>query len=236
MEFKTEKEISKEFRLSSPVHIKEYLYDGELTTWKGDFAEVLSPIRIKDSKGKNQKFICGSFPLIDKKVAVKLLEDTVTAYDNGWGVWPKASVEERLTYMNKFIEELKVYREDIIKILMWEIAKNLKDATTEFDRTIKYIEDTIVRLKELEREAFPKSVGGLIVENKPSALGVVFVMGPYNYPLNETFANIIPALLMGNTVLVKPPKRGGLVYNYVIKAIDKSFPKEVFNVIFGRGN
>ena len=35
-------------------------------------------------------------------------------------------------------------------------------------------------------------------------------MGPFNYPLNETFCMLIPALIMGNTVLFKLPKHGTL--------------------------
>lgn len=36
-------------------------------------------------------------------------------------------------------------------------------------------------------------------------------MGPYNYPLNETFTTLIPALIMGNTVVFKPAKLGVLL-------------------------
>ena len=36
-------------------------------------------------------------------------------------------------------------------------------------------------------------------------MGVALCMGPYNYPLNETFSTLFPALLMGNTVVFKPP-------------------------------
>ena len=37
-------------------------------------------------------------------------------------------------------------------------------------------------------------------------------MGPYNYPLNETFATLIPALIMGNTIVFKPPRYGVLLF------------------------
>ena len=38
------------------------------------------------------------------------------------------------------------------------------------------------------------------------------VHGPYNYPLNETFTTLIPALIMGNTVVFKPPRHGVLLF------------------------
>ena len=43
-------------------------------------------------------------------------------------------------------------------------------------------------------------------------------MGPYNYPLNETFCTLIPALLMGNTVVFKPPQYGTLLFEPLLEA------------------
>lgn len=60
-------------------------------------------------------------------------------------------------------------------------------------------------------------------------------MGPFNYPLNETFATLIPALIMGNTVIFKPPKHGVLLYEPLLKALRDSFPKGLVNTIYGKG-
>lgn len=61
-------------------------------------------------------------------------------------------------------------------------------------------------------------------------------MGPFNYPLNETFTTLIPALIMGNTMLFKPPKHGTLLHYPLLEAFRTSFPKGVVNTIYGRGN
>ncbi|MCY1407326.1 NADP-dependent glyceraldehyde-3-phosphate dehydrogenase [compost metagenome] len=60
-------------------------------------------------------------------------------------------------------------------------------------------------------------------------------MGPYNYPLNETFTTLIPALIMGNTVVFKPAKFGVLLIRPLLEAFRDSFPAGVINVIYGRG-
>ncbi len=60
-------------------------------------------------------------------------------------------------------------------------------------------------------------------------------MGPYNYPLNETFATLIPALCMGNAVLLKPPKFGVLLFAPLLEAFATAFPKGVINTVYGRG-
>ncbi|MNC07860.1 NADP-dependent glyceraldehyde-3-phosphate dehydrogenase [compost metagenome] len=66
-------------------------------------------------------------------------------------------------------------------------------------------------------------------------LGVTLCMGPYNYPLNETFTTLIPALIMGNTVVFKPAKFGVLLIRPLLEAFRDSFPAGVINIIYGSG-
>jgi glyceraldehyde-3-phosphate dehydrogenase (NADP+) len=60
-------------------------------------------------------------------------------------------------------------------------------------------------------------------------------MGPYNYPLNETFTTLIPALIMGNTVIFKPAKLGVLLLRPLIEAFWDAFPPGVVNTVYGEG-
>jgi glyceraldehyde-3-phosphate dehydrogenase (NADP+) len=59
-----------------------------------------------------------------------------------------------------------------------------------------------------------------------SPLGVVLCLGPYNYPLNETFTLLIPALIMGNPVIFKPAKHGVLLLSPLLEAFRVVFQKE----------
>jgi glyceraldehyde-3-phosphate dehydrogenase (NADP+) len=52
---------------------------------------------------------------------------------------------------------------------------------------------------------------------------------------NETFTTLIPALVMGNTVILKPPKHGALLYAPLLAAFCDVFPKGVINIIYGEG-
>ena len=61
-------------------------------------------------------------------------------------------------------------------------------------------------------------------------------MGPYNYPLNETFATLIPAMLVGNTIIFKPPQFGTLLFEPLLEAFRDSFPKGVINTIYAPGS
>jgi len=119
---------------------------------------------------------------------------------------------------------------------MWEIGKSLPDSQKEFDRTVEYIYDTIEDYKQLDRDAAKfKKHDGVYAHIRRGPLGVVLCLGPYNYPLNETFALLIPAIIMGNTTIFKPAKHGILLITPLLEAFQSSFPKGVVNIIFGRG-
>ena len=61
-------------------------------------------------------------------------------------------------------------------------------------------------------------------------------MGPYNYPLNETFATLIPALLMGNTVVFKPPQYGTLAVLAAARGVPRPRSRKgVINTIYAPG-
>jgi len=129
-----------------------------------------------------------------------------TRFDNGRGEWPTMTIGERIECMEKFIGKMIERKELIVNLLMYEIGKSIADSIKEFDRTVEYIYNTIDMLKELDRNSSRFRIEqGIIGQIRRSPLGVVLCMGPFNYPLNETYTMLIPALLMGNTILFKPP-------------------------------
>jgi glyceraldehyde-3-phosphate dehydrogenase (NADP+) len=119
---------------------------------------------------------------------------------------------------------------------MWEIGKSLKDSEKEFDRTVDYIVDTIDALKDMDRISSRFAIEeGVIAQIRRAPLGVVLCMGPFNYPLNETFTTLIPALIMGNTVVFKPAKLGVLLLRPLLECFRDSFPPGVVNTVYGEG-
>jgi glyceraldehyde-3-phosphate dehydrogenase (NADP+) len=119
---------------------------------------------------------------------------------------------------------------------MWEIGKALSEAQKEFDRTFEYIAATVEALKNLDNNSSRfQVVDDTIAQIRRAPLGVVLCMGPYNYPLNETFTTLIPALIMGNTVVLKPPKFGTLLFFPLLSAFQHAFPAGVVNTVYGRG-
>ncbi|AZL68527.1 NADP-dependent glyceraldehyde-3-phosphate dehydrogenase [Pseudomonas oryziphila] len=233
--FPTPDDIPAQWRLGEPLVQRDYLVAGELRHWDGPLATVHSPVWLKHSDGERQ-VILGSAPLLDADTALTALDAAVQAYDKGRGAWPTMRVAERIQHVETFLARMREQRTAVVKLLMWEIGKNLKDSEKEFDRTCDYIVDTINALKDLDRRSSRFELEqGTLGQIRRAPLGVALCMGPYNYPLNETFTTLIPALIMGNTVVFKPAKFGVLLIRPLLEAFRDSFPAGVINVIYGRG-
>lgn len=234
--FPSEEQIPIEFNILEPIEQREYLVDGVLKPWNGKCQDVFSPVYISENGELTQKRI-GSYPITDPADAMEVLYAAVKAYNHGRGEWPTMPVAERIACVERFTQKMIEKRDEVVKLLMWEIGKSLGDSRKEFDRTVQYIYDTIGALKDIDRTASTFQLEeGIIGQIRRSPLGVVLCMGPFNYPLNETFTTMIPALIMGNTILFKPPKHGTLLHYPLLEAFASCFPKGVINTVYGRGN
>ena len=228
------KSIPKEFQLNEIINHTEYLINGKINQWDGKQASVFSTLLCDVSEKEPQ--LIGKTPEMSGDFALKALEAAHNAFNYGQGEWPTMKVYERINCMENFVEKMLSKREEIVKLLMWEIGKNLNDSRKEFDRTVEYINDTIEEYKVIDRKgATFQNKSGVRALIRRGPLGVVLCLGPYNYPLNETFALLIPAIIMGNTTIFKPAKHGVLLIAPLLKAFQESFPPGVVNIVFGRG-
>jgi glyceraldehyde-3-phosphate dehydrogenase (NADP+) len=228
----TNSNIPADYKIEEVYHQETYLVNGELKQWNGNNAKVYSPIYTENSEGKLAPTFLGTIPDLSEKEALEALEAAVNAYDKGRGEWATLKIEERIACVANFAEMMLETRDEVVKLLMWEIGKPYAESCNEFDRTIEYIEDTILALKEMDLKASEvKEHSGILAQVRRAPLGVVLCLSPYNYPLNETFCLLIPALMM----VFKPAKHGILLLSPLLKAFQKCFPKGVVNIIYGSG-
>jgi glyceraldehyde-3-phosphate dehydrogenase (NADP+) len=232
--FPTRDEIPKDFA-QPETEQKTYLVNGGLLHWNGALQKIESPVCVREGDRVVRQVI-GSVPDCTETEALAALDAAVSAYDSGRGVWPTMPLEKRIGCVLDFSAKMKERRAEVTNLLMWEIGKSRKDSEKEFDRTIDYIEGTVSALKDLDRVSSRFEIqDGIIAQIRRAPLGVVLCMGPFNYPLNETFTTLIPALIMGNTVLFKPAKYGVLLLYPLLEAFRDCFPKGVVNTVYGDG-
>lgn len=235
--FPTEADIPESCRILAPLHQRAILLNGEMQIWKGETRAVFSPVRVRGDAGELRPVELGSVPVTGTDEADAAIAAASAAYDSGRGRWPTLPVAERIHCVENFTNQIAARRHEIVNLIMWEIGKSLADSGKEFDRTIDYIKATIEELKRLDNDNSRfQIVDGTIAQIRRSPLGIVLCMGPYNYPMNETFTTLIPALIMGNVVLFKPPRFGVLLYYPMLEAFRSAFPAGVINIVYGHGH
>lgn len=231
--FPEEHEIPAYCRPPTAEDQREYLVGGYLRVWDGPLQEVYSPLPLRRGALLLPRLL-GRVPLLDPVCAEEALSAACRAYDQGRGRWPTCGTQERLRLLRQFREGLSARRREIVLLLVWEVGKSLAEAEGEFDRTLSYLDDTCAALATQETGVgTPSMREGIVARLGRAPKGVVLCLGPFNYPLNETFATLIPALAMGNTLVVKPPKIGVLLFRPLLRLFREIFPPGVVNIIYG---
>ena len=182
--------------------------------------------------------IIGKLPQFSTESTLHVLDQASRAWNGGMGEWTKMTMEQRIVSIRQVFDELKKRREEIVEALMWEIGKNRPDAESEFDRTVKFamsVIDVIRKDPEISNSSW-QTIGNTHALVRRAALGVILCLGPYNYPINETYATLIPALLMGNICILKIPSVGGVAHLLTMKAFAKVLPPGTINFVAGPGS
>lgn len=213
-----------------------WLCDGEVRRWSGPTTPVKACVMDRARDGALERRVIGHTALLGAAEATQALDAACRAWDLGRGAWPRATIGERIERLVAFGKEIRPQRDLVARLIMWEIGKTLDDARKEFDRTVEYLDATVEALREMERAGSRfRTEGGTIGRRRRTPFGVTLCMGPFNYPLNETYTVVIPALAMGNPVIVKLPKLGILCNLPLLDALARCFPKGVVNVLHGDG-
>lgn len=167
-------------------------------------------------------------PAGDERDAVQAINAAKRAF-SGWAATP---LEERIRLMKELARIMSLEEEVIVQWESGELGAPLaytrsKHCRYQLTRIPAYIES----LRSILFESRRKSAAVLI-----EPLGVVAAITPWNFPLGQIFQKIVPALLMGNTVVLKPSSLAPLTAVILAEAMNRAgFPKGVFNLVNGSG-
>lgn len=156
--------------------------------------------------------------------------------------WNKVPLNERAQFLYKTADLLDEHKYELAEIMIREVAKDRKSALSEVTRTADYIRFTADAAKSMDGESIPSdNFPGFnrskisVVTREP--LGVVLAISPFNYPVNLSASKIAPALVAGNSVVLKPATQGSLSALYLVKIFHEAgLPGGVLNTITGRGS
>lgn len=224
-------DIPKKLVLNKSIEQDSTLIHGELVKLDTEFQDVCSPIAIRH--GTELKALrLGCHPLMNHQLSMDILKSSVSSF-NGSN-WKNKSADYRISCVKEFIDNLANYSEETVKMLMWENCKPYKEAENELHRTIEYTNLTIQEYIKINKSTQIQTSAGFAGRVMNTPVGIVITMGPSNYPLYETYSLALPALLSGNSVILKIPRYGSLLHHKIVLLLKEYFPAGAINVIYGK--
>ncbi|SEI52496.1 aldehyde dehydrogenase family protein [Pseudomonas sp. NFR16] len=130
------------------------------------------------------------------------LEDAIAAAKSAFKGWSALSYDEREQYLIAYADALQAHRDELSVLLTLEQGKPLKTmAQPEVDQAISWIRQIAARRIPVE---IVEENDSHIVELHHTPLGVVGAITPWNFPVLLALWKVAPALLTGNTMVIKP--------------------------------
>lgn len=152
---------------------------------------------------------------------------------NAFLSWSNQTLQNRITFLDNFRQILEKEKNDFSTVISKETGKPLWEAMTEVDSMIRKVAISIdaYALRTGEQKEQINDIT-LMIRHKP--LGVMGVLGPYNFPGHLPNGHIIPALLAGNTVVFKASELTPLTAEYTLRYWQQAgLPSGVINLIIG---
>ncbi|MGL5041524.1 MAG: NADP-dependent glyceraldehyde-3-phosphate dehydrogenase [Culicoidibacterales bacterium] len=155
--------------------------------------------------------------------------------------WRQVPIKKKVEMLNNAAIILEQRLEEISLLLMQEIAKSFEASKQEILRTIdliRYTAEEGLRMQGevINGEAYENGANKIALVSRVE-IGTVLAITPFNYPINLSASKIIPALIAGNSVIVKPPSQGALSSLEFIKVlVDSGIPAGVITSVTGKGS
>ena len=170
------------------------------------------------------------------------LDEAISAAKAAQKAWAAYPVYRKAQLMYRAADLLEQMAEEISECLVMEIAKDKNSAVSEVKRSADLLRYTADVGKSLHGEAifgdsFPGGSRDKMSCVTRVPVGTVLAISPFNYPVNLAISKIGPALMGGNTVLLKPATQGAVSALMMVKAMqDAGLPAGVLNTATGLGS
>ncbi|MEM6623050.1 MAG: aldehyde dehydrogenase family protein [Pseudomonadota bacterium] len=162
------------------------------------------------------------------------VDQAVAAAKSAFATWQFSTVEERVALLERMIEVYNTRAEEFVRMMPYEMG-----TTMSFSREVHmpvgigHMEAAIEALKAHQFER-PSMRGRSTLVDEP--VGVVGMITPWNWPVNQIIIKVAPALAAGCTIVLKPSEYSPLTSIMLAEVIDKAgCPPGVFNMVNGDG-
>ncbi len=131
--------------------------------------------------------------------------------------WSKTTLEKRIEHVRKYANFLQTNLLEIARTITLESGKPLWESELEVQSAIAKVDNAIDAIRK-RRWTTNEGTGASHSAIRFKPLGMMVVLGPYNLPLHLPGAHVVPALLAGNTILLKPSEKAPAVGDWMVRA------------------
>jgi acyl-CoA reductase-like NAD-dependent aldehyde dehydrogenase len=161
----------------------------------------------------------------------------VAAADAAFAAWAALPMAKRAGYLSAAAASLDARAEQIAEDMTAEMGKPLREARGETARAAQILRYAASQAFLPVGELFEQSATGATVSTQRRPLGVVGLITPWNFPIAIPVWKLAPALVYGNTVVLKLAYEAPLTGLHVAQAFaDAGLPAGVLNILTGRGS
>lgn len=148
--------------------------------------------------------------------------------------WAALSVDERIGFLQKYVDLVKEHASELAKAISIEVGKPLWESKTEVSAIAGKLSPSVSAYKQRCMDVIRDMPSGATSRTQFKPIGVVAIIGPYNFPGHMANGHIMPALIAGNTVIFKPSEKGAMTAEFLMELWDKAgLPKGVINMLQG---
>ena len=198
----------------------------------GEWVGARSNQTIENRNPASRDELIGIFPASSKEDVELAIEAAREAYD-GWRLTPAPKRAEIIFRAAQILVERK---EDFAHEMTREMGKILAETRGDVQEAI----DMAYLMAGEGRRQFghttPSELPNKFAMSVRSPIGVTGLITPWNFPMAIPSWKIMPALICGNTVVIKPAEDTPLSTHNLVQVLEEAgLPRGVVNVVFGKG-
>ncbi|WP_078553449.1 alpha-ketoglutaric semialdehyde dehydrogenase GucD [Bacillus alkalicellulosilyticus] len=172
-----------------------------------------------------------------QKSSLEDLNEAVAAAKTASQSWKKLAASARGEYLYKAANIIEKNLDDIAETMTREMGKTLPEAKGETARGVAILRYYAGEGMRKVGDVIPSTDNDALMFTTRTPLGVVGVITPWNFPVAIPIWKIAPALVYGNTVVLKPAQETAVTAAKVIECFAKAgFPDGVINMVTGPGS
>lgn len=215
------------------AHIQRLYIGGEWVAPSGGLEDVINPATEE---------VFGQAPVASRADVEAAIAAAREAFDRS--SWPRLPQAQRSAYIQRLHDALLAREEEICALLTAEVGTAWGNMPVQFGTPLEHIRSALAQVKDETTQlpivtnanpanpAGPRLIGSGTVVREP--IGVVAGISGYNYPFLISLAKVVPALLTGNTLVLKPSPFTPFSTLMLGEVADEiGLPKGVLNIVSG---